>query len=86
MTQLFGLEHAHSEHSEQLRVRVAKLESKVAQGSASSADEAELRQLSLQLPKSNTAIVEQLLLRLEAAQADIPASDDGEAVAEEPDF
>ena len=68
MTALFGLEHAYSDRSEALRCRVAELEARVIRGSATPEEEAERTRLADQLPTTGSAMVEQALRNLRAAE------------------
>jgi hypothetical protein len=64
MTALFGLERPHSDKAERLRRRVAQLEAKHIRGSATPAEQEELKRLSALLPKTGSALVEQALRKL----------------------
>ena len=64
LTELFGLDTPYSDESERLRERVAQLEAKLQSGKATLGDRRELEQLRSQLPKTQTAAVEQVLRRL----------------------
>lgn len=68
MTALFGLEHAYSDRSEALRCRVAELEARVIRGSATPEEEVERTRLADQLPTTGSAMVEQALRNLRAAE------------------
>jgi len=64
LTSLFGLDHGHSEDSERLRERVAELESHVIQGTASDAQKAELQAITLRLPATSSALIDQTLRKI----------------------
>jgi predicted ATP-binding protein involved in virulence len=64
LTELFGLEHVHSDESERLRERVAELEARVLEGEATSAEREELDRLSAQLPNTGSAIVDRAVRKL----------------------
>jgi len=66
LTALFGLDHAHSDVSEQRRTRVAELEAKVIRGTASAEERAELERLLSALPDTGSAMVERVLRKHEA--------------------
>jgi hypothetical protein len=66
VTELFGLEHAHSDRSEALRESVSTLEALVIQGKATTKQKAELKRLEVQLPGTMTTDVERALNRLTA--------------------
>ncbi|MFS8064843.1 MAG: AAA family ATPase [Byssovorax sp.] len=66
LTALFGLDHAHSDASEEKRTRVAQLEATVIRGAASAEDQAELEQLLETLPDTGSAMVERVLRKHEA--------------------
>ncbi|MEO5727789.1 MAG: AAA family ATPase [Byssovorax sp.] len=66
LTALFGLDHAHSDASEEKRTRVAQLEATVIRGAASAEDQAELEQLLGTLPDTGSAMVERVLRKHEA--------------------
>jgi hypothetical protein len=68
MTALFGLERPYSDRSEALRCRVAELEARVIRGSVTPAEEAELARLVAELPTTGSAMVEQALRNLRAAE------------------
>lgn len=68
MTALFGLEHAYSDQSEALRCRVAELEARLIRGSATPEEETELTRLAAELPTTGSAMVEQALRNLRAAE------------------
>ncbi|MCP4565310.1 MAG: hypothetical protein GY837_32745, partial [Bosea sp.] len=65
LTELFGLEVAHSAAAESLRRRVAELEVRLQTGKAAEGDAAELAELRRRLPHSPAGDVEQVLRRLE---------------------
>jgi hypothetical protein len=58
LTELFGLEHAHSDESEQLRERVAQLEARVLEEAATPEEREELDRLTAQLPNTGSALVD----------------------------
>jgi hypothetical protein len=58
LTELFGLEHVHSDASEQLRERVAQLEARVLEGAATPEESEEMDRLSAQLPNTGSTLVE----------------------------
>lgn len=58
LTELFGLEHVHSEESEKLRERVAQLEARAISGEVTAEERAELERLSAQLPSTGSALVD----------------------------
>jgi energy-coupling factor transporter ATP-binding protein EcfA2 len=64
LTELFGLEHVHSDRSEQLRERVAQLEARVLEGAATPEDREELKRLSAQLPDTGSALVDRAVRKL----------------------
>jgi energy-coupling factor transporter ATP-binding protein EcfA2 len=64
LTELFGLEHVHSEKSEQLRERVAQLEARVLEGEATPEEREELERLSAQLPNTGSALVDRAVRKL----------------------
>ncbi|HRI70140.1 MAG TPA: AAA family ATPase [Polyangium sp.] len=68
MTDLFGLEHAHSPESELLRERVAILEAKLIRNQATAEEEAELRRLRQSLPTTGSMAVEMALRAVKAAE------------------
>lgn len=68
MTALFGLERPYSDRSEALRCRVAELEARVIRGRATPEEEAELARLTAELPTTGSAMVEQALRNLRAAE------------------
>ena len=65
MTALFGVERPHSPNAERLRRRIAQLEVRLINGVATAEEKQELSELSAQLPKSGSALVEQALRKLE---------------------
>jgi putative AbiEii toxin of type IV toxin-antitoxin system/AAA domain-containing protein len=58
LTELFGLEHVHSDSSEQLREQVAQLEARILEGEATAEDREELGRLAAQLPDTGSALVD----------------------------
>ncbi len=58
MTELFGLDHAHSDSAEALRTELAALELKLLQDTADDADKARYTQLQAQLPNDLGALAE----------------------------
>ncbi len=64
LTELFGLEHVHSEESEKLRTRVAELEVRLMDGKASEEERAEFERLSAQLPDTGSALVDRAVRSL----------------------
>jgi energy-coupling factor transporter ATP-binding protein EcfA2 len=70
MSELFGLDHAHSKHAEQLRNTLAKLEIKVIDGTASAEEIGRYQEIKQQLPESMDELADQsvraLLARGEA--------------------
>ncbi|MFE8604652.1 AAA family ATPase [Archangium violaceum] len=64
LTELFGLEHVHSDRSEQLRERVAQLEARVLEGAATPEEREELKRLSAQLPDTGSALVDRAVRKL----------------------
>lgn len=64
LTELFGLEHVHSDESEKLRTRVAELEARVVMGSATEEERAELDRLTAQLPSTGSALVDRAMRSL----------------------
>jgi predicted ATP-binding protein involved in virulence len=60
LTELFGLDHTYSNHSDELRRRVAALESKIVRGQASRSEREEHEQLELQIPRSPLTSVDQV--------------------------
>lgn len=52
MSELFGLEHAHSERAEQIRRRLVNLETKILRGTATDSEQKEYKKLGAQLPDS----------------------------------
>lgn len=61
LTELFGLEHVHSDRSEQLRERVAELEARLMDGKVTPEEEQELDRLTAQLPSTGSALVDRTL-------------------------
>ena len=64
LTELFGLEHVHSEASEKLRTRVAELEVRLMDGKATEEERAEFERLSAQLPDTGSALVDRAVRSL----------------------
>lgn len=64
LTELFGLEHVHSEESEKLRTRVAALEVRLMDGKATEEERAEFERLSAQLPDTGSALVDRAVRSL----------------------
>jgi len=64
LTELFGLEHVHSDASERLRERVAQLEARVLEGEATLEEREELERLSAQLPNTGSALVDRAVRKL----------------------
>lgn len=64
LTELFGLEHVHSDESERLRERVAQLEARVLEGEATPEERGELDRLSAQLPDTGSALVDRAVRKL----------------------
>ncbi|QSQ21015.1 AAA family ATPase [Pyxidicoccus parkwayensis] len=64
LTELFGLDHVHSEESERLRTRVAELEVRLMDGKATEEDRAEFESLSAQLPDTGSALVDRAVRSL----------------------
>lgn len=64
LTELFGLEHVHSDASERLRERVAQLEARVLEGAATPEEREELDRLAAQLPKTGSALVDRVVRKL----------------------
>lgn len=58
LTELFGLEYTHSQHSESLRRQVAELEARIMRGEASRADQQRYEQLQFELPRSSLESVD----------------------------
>ena len=68
ISDLFGVEHPHSEKAEQLREKVAGLESKLLDDEKlTNEEEIELESLKAQLPSTPSVAVEQALRRLDAS-------------------
>ncbi len=65
LTALFGLDRPHTQQAENFRESVAKLESLIIQGKATSAQKKEFTKLSGQLPDTQSIRVEQVLRGLE---------------------
>jgi hypothetical protein len=72
LTELFGLEHTHSDAAEQLREQISQLEAAVLQGEATKRQREELKRLEAQMPSTPSAQVEKALLKL-SAQIDATA-------------
>ena len=64
MTELFGLEHSHSDESERLREELAGLEVKVSDGAASSAEQARFDELAHIFDGSASTVIDQALRRI----------------------
>ncbi|NMO18218.1 AAA family ATPase [Pyxidicoccus fallax] len=64
LTELFGLEHVHSEESEKLRTRVAELEVRLMNGKATEEERTEFERLSAQLPDTGSALVDRAVRNL----------------------
>jgi energy-coupling factor transporter ATP-binding protein EcfA2 len=64
LTELFGLEHVHSDESERLRERVAHLEASILEGTASPEEREELDRLAAQLPDTGSALVDRAVRKL----------------------
>jgi energy-coupling factor transporter ATP-binding protein EcfA2 len=64
LTELFGLEHVHSDESERLRERVAQLEARILEGEATPREREELERLSAQLPNTGSALVDRAVRKL----------------------
>ena len=58
LTELFGLEHVHSDKSERLRERISQLEGRILEGEATAEDREELGRLADQLPNTGSALVD----------------------------
>jgi energy-coupling factor transporter ATP-binding protein EcfA2 len=58
LTELFGLEHVHSEESEKLRTQVAGLEARLISGSATEEERKEFERLAAQLPSTASTLVD----------------------------
>ena len=65
-SELFGLEHAHSDASERVRERVAQLEARELRGRVARPEEKELAQLRAQLPRTPSALVDRALRKVVA--------------------
>ncbi|MRG96763.1 AAA family ATPase [Polyangium spumosum] len=68
MSELFGLEKAHSDRSEELRTRVAELEAKLIRAQITPEEEAELGSLKQELPDTGSMAVEMALRAVRAAE------------------
>lgn len=64
LTELFGLEHVHSDESERLRERVAQLEARILEGEATPQEREDLERLSAQLPNTGSALVDRAVRKL----------------------
>jgi hypothetical protein len=74
LTELFGLEHSHSEEAERLREQVSRLEALVIQGRATKTQKQELKRIEGQLPSTPSAEIEKTLLKLSAKLSARPAA------------
>jgi energy-coupling factor transporter ATP-binding protein EcfA2 len=61
LTELFGLEHVHSDRSEELREQVARLEARILRGEATPEERERMEQLSSQLPDTASTLMERAL-------------------------
>jgi len=61
LTELFGLEHVHSDQSEALREQVARLEARILRGEATPEERNQFDQLSSQLPDTASTLMERAL-------------------------
>lgn len=61
LTELFGLEHVHSDQSEALREQVARLEARILRGEATPEERGQLEQLASQLPDTASTLMERAL-------------------------
>jgi hypothetical protein len=61
LTELFGLDHVHSDESEQLRERIAQLEARLLEETATPEEREELDRLAAQLPKTGSTLVDRAL-------------------------
>ncbi|HEY0096228.1 MAG TPA: hypothetical protein VGB96_18005, partial [Archangium sp.] len=61
LTELFGLEHVHSDQSEALREQVARLEARILRGEATPEERTQFDQLSSQLPDTASTLMERAL-------------------------
>lgn len=68
MSELFGLEHAHSDASEALRSRIAELEGRSFRHRTTPEEEEELSRLRAELPQSGTIAIDQALRNVRAAE------------------
>lgn len=66
LSALFGLEHSHSERSEEQRTRAAALEAKVIRGAATDLEKRELDALLSSLPDTGSSMIERVLRKHEA--------------------
>ncbi|MCX4247543.1 hypothetical protein [Paraliomyxa miuraensis] len=64
MSELFGLEHAHSKQAEELRERLSTLEVKVIDGTASPEELAEYEAIKQQLPENMEELADRSLRAL----------------------
>jgi energy-coupling factor transporter ATP-binding protein EcfA2 len=69
MSELFGLEHAHSRRAEELRDTLAKLEGKVIDGTASTEERTQYVEIKQQLPESMDELADQSVRALLARSA-----------------
>lgn len=65
LTELFGLEHAYSKKSEQIRERVARLEARLLQDQLSTDEHEELDRLGAMLPDTGSELVNRSLRKFE---------------------
>jgi hypothetical protein len=65
LTELFGLEHAYSKKSEQIRERVARLEARLLQDKLSPEEHKELDRLAAMLPDTSSELVNRSLRKFE---------------------
>ncbi|KFA91232.1 AAA family ATPase [Archangium violaceum] len=61
LTELFGLDHVHSDQSEALREQVARLEARILRGEATPEERGQLDQLASQLPDTASTLMERAL-------------------------
>ncbi|WP_434381495.1 AAA family ATPase [Melittangium boletus] len=66
LTELFGLDHVHSDASERLRERVAQLEARVLDGEALPGEREELERLAARLPNTGSALVDRAVRKFGA--------------------
>lgn len=69
LSDLFGLEHLHSERTEALLARVALLEVRAMRGIASAEERAELAAATTELPRDDVSALERSARRVDAIQA-----------------